>query len=892
VGCLAENTILAYADGRLGAEELDVIDSHVASCIRCQRLIAAALELGTHSGRDPEPGGYRVTGIPVFGPRDALPRGTVIGRYTVLELAGRGGMGEVYAAFDAELDRKVALKVLHPPKDGDDERGRVRLLREARAMARLRHPNAVSVHDVGTYGARVFVAMEYVEGRTLDAWLAERPRSRNEILAVFAAAAQGLGAAHAAGLVHRDFKPQNVMVARDGTVRVMDFGLARTIDNAPAVSSDADDSESPGLSADVGKIDLTRTGELLGTPAYMAPEQFVGGPTDSRTDQFSFCVALYAGLYGERPFAGATFAELLRDTATGTVRPAPVGARVPAWLRRALLRGLSANPAQRFHSMEALLETLTTDPTAGTRRRVLVVIGVACVVGAVVSGQRSGGTTRSSVCQGAAHKLVGIWESPGTPSRRKDLIRAAFASTGKSYAGQAYSGAASLLDDYVGRWVAGYQDTCEATHVRGEQSAEVLDLRMACLQERLLKVRALTDVMTEADGNTVDNAIAAASALPGLDRCADVPLLKAVVQPPADVNTRERVQGLRIEEARLAALRDSGHCPMAEALAQDLIRRVRKTGYLPLLAETLSNAGLLSNDCTSPEQGLIWLREAYVAAVEARDDEAAAEAATLVSAFLAIRVHRPEEERQWLDIARASIARVGARPLLRAWWLVSEGGVLLDEGHASDAGIAYREALAIKKRELGEHNLDVIRSMNNVAFGLEGDGRLVEALAGFTNAVKAASELLGDEHPFVGQLWDNVGETLNLLGRYADARRAFERSLTILRHDGIDPGMVAESLTGLGLAELGDGHTQRAVDSFEEALMRSEHSPSSALRGEVRFGLARALWTRAREMDRERALTLARAARLDYDQVTTEYGRRTGRQIVEWLASATPPRKR
>jgi serine/threonine protein kinase len=291
----------------------------------------------------------------------------------VLEILGRGGMGEVYAAYDPELDRKIALKILHAGGPANDSRGRSRLLREAKAIAKLRHPNVIAVHDAGTLDDRVFLAMEHVEGMTLGAWLAERPRTRQEILNVFVAAGRGLEAAHAAGLVHRDFKPQNVMVGRDGDVRVMDFGLARSIDEEPepvpgpaalaAAQSDlAVSAGAPGRAA----LPLTRTGELVGTPLYMAPEQFRAERTDARTDQFSFCVALYQALYGAYPFAGAGFGELMAAVNGGQVQPPPAKSAVPPWLRRILLRGLSVDPAARWPSMQVLTAALGRDPA---RRR-------------------------------------------------------------------------------------------------------------------------------------------------------------------------------------------------------------------------------------------------------------------------------------------------------------------------------------------------------------------------------------------------------------------------------------------------------------------------------------------------------------------------------------------
>ncbi len=274
--------------------------------------------------------------------------GATIGRYTLAGVLGSGGMGVVYRAFDPRLGRPVALKVVRPGVNAEESRPR--LLREAQAMAKLAHPNVIAVHDAGVVGDEVFVAMELVDGENLARWL-EAPRSWREVIAMFTQAARGLAAAHAAGLVHRDFKPLNVLVGKDGRVRVLDFGLARPIE-APHEAIDVGHSDTAPLS-------LTRTGAIVGTPLYMAPEQHAGGTTDARTDQFAFCVALYHALFGVYPFAGASLPELMISVMEGIVE-VPARRRVPGWLTRVVVRGLAVRPDARFASMEALLAELDT----------------------------------------------------------------------------------------------------------------------------------------------------------------------------------------------------------------------------------------------------------------------------------------------------------------------------------------------------------------------------------------------------------------------------------------------------------------------------------------------------------------------------------------------------
>ncbi|MCY1010476.1 protein kinase [Nannocystis pusilla] len=278
-----------------------------------------------------------------------------IGHFTVLHEIAKGGMGVVYAAHDEQLGRKVAIKLLRAQGDLAGQADE-RMIREARAMARLSHPNVVQVHEVGAFEGKTFVAMEYIEGQTLRKWLKTGPHAWPDVLDVFRQAGQGLAAAHRAGVVHRDFKPENVVVSKDQRVKVLDFGLARW--KAEEVQVEGEEveislDEHPSESDD-GPC-LTRPGFLLGTPAYMSPEQFEGNPADTRSDQFGFCVALYEALYGRRPFPGSNFAKLARAITKESPLPPPADVDVPKWVHAVVLRGLSRDPSQRFPSMDALL---------------------------------------------------------------------------------------------------------------------------------------------------------------------------------------------------------------------------------------------------------------------------------------------------------------------------------------------------------------------------------------------------------------------------------------------------------------------------------------------------------------------------------------------------------
>jgi tRNA A-37 threonylcarbamoyl transferase component Bud32/ABC-type branched-subunit amino acid transport system substrate-binding protein len=378
--CLTEETIAELVEGRLEGERFASAERHVSQCDRCMRLVDAV-------------GGAMASGVqPPSTKRLPAPLvpGAHVGRYEIVEPVGAGGMGRVYAAIDPVLDRRVALKLLHPHAATDEME--TRLLREAKAMARLSHPEVMPVYDAGRYADQLFIAMEFVEGCTLRQWLAREKRPWREVLAVFQRAGRGLARAHEAGIVHRDFKPDNVLVGDDGRVRVTDFGLARAV-QAPepeAAAEGADDT----LPDDTAEAPLTRTGVLLGTPAYMAPEQHVGAPTDERSDIYSFCVALYEGLYGDRPFPGPSPAAIVAQKDAGTVAMPKDEHGVPRRLRRVILRGLQPKPEDRPASMAGLLEALEDASRVARRWLAPAVLGALLVAGGAAWGAR--GFHRSS----------------------------------------------------------------------------------------------------------------------------------------------------------------------------------------------------------------------------------------------------------------------------------------------------------------------------------------------------------------------------------------------------------------------------------------------------------------------------------------------------------------
>jgi tRNA A-37 threonylcarbamoyl transferase component Bud32 len=471
-----------------------------------------------------------------------------IGRFTVLDRLGEGGMGIVYTAYDDQLDRKVAVKVLRGEATRQDEIGKTRLLREAQAMARLSHSNIVTVHEVGDLGDQVFIAMEFIRGTSLDVWLRGQPktgpvkRAWREILEVFARAGRGLEAAHRAGIVHRDFKPHNVLVGEDGAVKVLDFGLARAADHAGSEEL-AETPQTGAYNNSLLDAPLTRTGAIMGTPAYMAPEQHQGRQATARSDQFAFCISLYEGLYGLHPFDCTTLGTLVADVNAGKIREPAASSRVPGWLRRALVRGLAVDPERRYPSMTELLAELARDPVA-QRRRWLASAGLAGFVGAAGFGAAAAFTGEAAMCQGGDAEIAAVWDAG-----RAEAVQKAILATDVPYAADTWERLRPRLDAYAADWVAMRGEACE-THRAARQSDQLFDLRTACLDQRKAGFAALIDVLTGADAGVVEKAVSAGATLSPVADCGDSEALTQAVPPPEDPTIRARVDALREGLAR------------------------------------------------------------------------------------------------------------------------------------------------------------------------------------------------------------------------------------------------------------------------------------------------------------------------------------------------------
>ena len=789
--------------------------------------------------------------------RDALKTrllsgaGASIGRFIVVRHVGDGGMGMVFAAYDEELDRKVALKLLRRDKSADAH-GRDRMLREAQALAKLSHPNVVQVYDVGEFEELVFVAMEFLEGRTLRQWMRAGEHPTREVLEVFLQAGRGLAAAHGVGLVHRDFKPNNVIIGADGRVRVLDFGLAHAEGATPeelregaALDPDPDrlsvSSSSGAASASLSRSlaasssllsrNLTVTGALIGTPAYMSPEQFLGAAADARSDQFSFCVALYEALYGVRPWRARTVLELKRLVCAGQLPEPPRGASVPRWVRRVLARGLSAKRDDRFPSMEALLSALERDPV---RARARAGLGLA-LAGVLIGGGY--GLARlqqleASSCDDAGAPISEVWSDA-----RAAAVETALLELERSLASETWERLGPRLDDYADAWARQRVDAC-AAHRRGEQSPALFDRRMLCLERRRVELAALVERLLHVNAEILTHALQAADGLPSLARCSDGEALMRAVPPPEDPATAAEVERLRgrLAEARVATTMrqlDDGL-----KVAREVLAAAESLSYRPLEAEALTVLGRLQSEDGHAEEAAKTLTEAVWVADAVRDDELLATTLASLVFVLGEELRRYEDARRWRRHSEAIVERLGegARGRARLSWAF---GTLMNRvGEYDEAQALLEEALAIDERLFGPGDQRVTNAITGLGnlFFLRGD--LERARRFYERSAAISEEQRGPHHPIFANNLSNLASVLATSGELEEAQKLLERSLAIDEEaHGLEHPALESQLGNLGAVLAMQGKLAEARVYFERGLAisarvrgpRSEHLVVSLL---------------------------------------------------------------
>ena len=747
--------------------------------------------------------------VAATGAVDRLERGMVVGRYVVLRKLGAGGMGVVYAAYDPELDRRIALKMLLPGADttGGSE-GRTRLLREAQALAKLNHPNVVAIHDVGEHDTSVWLAMEFVEGNTLRDWLDDRPHDWREIVDVMTRAARGLVAAHAKGLLHRDFKPDNVMVSTDGRVRVMDFGLARRNE----MLDTSEHGEAPTERA--LELSLTQVGSVMGTPSYMAPEQHVGTRADSRTDQFAFCVTLWEALYGQRPFAGKTLAELSMNVVEGKLRQPPSGSKVPAWLRAVCERGLSHKPEQRFESMSDLLRGIEASRRRASSMRWLAAAGVViALVGAGAGYQAHDHEQRVAACEAEGDVIAEVWNEDARSRVTKGLQ-----DSGLSYADATIEKVLPWLDQRANEWRQASTEACMSATVDHSLGEAEYDKAFWCLEEQR---RAFKGMVTSLESATKIGARGAVSLVArGLPpaTCLDTKVLTNLPAPPAP-DQRGEVSRTRIELFRGTDLAARGKHEEGLEVIRAAKERAEQIGWRPLVAEALRlEASQLERASRLEESEAVGIA-GYSEAVKVGAWGSAADAAIKLCYSVGYARARPAEGKVWCMHAENAIAHAGDPMQLREARRLHHLGPVLDRAGDYQAAIeAFEQALAIQEAALGPDHPLVADELSALANATDSAGKHDEALPLYERAVRIQEETLGPEHPRLANTLNNMSTSLHVLGRLEETRAALERALEIWEKAyGPDAQPVAIGLNNLASVEV-------ELENLDEARRKAQRS--------------------------------------------------------------------
>lgn len=754
----------------------------------------------------------------LFSPSASPPK-IQSGRYRILDELGRGGMGVVYRAHDPKLHRDVALKVMRLGRL--DPHAQARMIREARAMARLSHPNVVGVHDVEFDGPEgVVVVMEYVDGQPLHGWLRSEPRSWSTIVPKFLDAGRGLAAAHAAGLLHRDFKPSNVLLGADGRARVADFGLARVVDlgrdrvtdpDPAPVTGDLDSTPPPRASTSL-TAPLTTCGALLGTLDFMAPEQLQGGEASTLSDQYAFCVSLWWAIAGTPPFPAAADHE--RAKLDG---PPPWNspARAPRRLVSALRRGLSPAPSDRWPSMDALLDALS----AATRKRLgagFMALGVVGLGLTMLTHGPSSADAPGARCDGAT-RLGDVWSDA-----RREAIEDRLLDAPVPYAARAWTRTEAHIDELTARWVEMYEQSCQtALGVTAEVSLEPVPA-MRCLQQSRLELEATVDRLAEP--GSIEQLDELLDGLPTLDRCRgarDAP--PHLVPPPEDV---ELVEGVERQLATVKSLLNAGKHQAAREQLERARAMAEGLSYAPIFTTLELEHGRVLSALGHFDAAEAAYKAAQEQGVRLEQWREVAVATRLLMHHVATKKSRPQEALRLAELARGFAARLedptelaatlaaiadvrtthGDYPTamkeldeaLRIW--VDHRGdddsvtasirrklatVLSAQGELEAAQQQMREALALQMKLWGARHPNTVTMRGDLATILYKQGRVEEAEREVRATTEMLVEQLGEDHPRVGVLYANLAVLVRERDQFEEAIEYSRRALAIFERAGM-----------------------------------------------------------------------------------------------------------
>ena len=680
----------------------------------------------------------------------------------ILHELGAGGMGVVYAAYDPELDRRVALKVLG--EETQDDTSHARLLREAQTMARISHPNVITVHDVGVVDERLFIAMELVEGHDLKAWM-QSEHGWQEVLDVLVQAGRGLAAAHEQGLIHRDFKPANVLVGDDGLVRVLDFGLARSL-GAPE-DTGAAKTDKLSSSHNSHSEALTRTGAIAGTPAYMSPEQHARAELDDRSDQFSFCVTAFEALFGERPFDGNGRMALMLKATQGDHRPVPKGTSVPARISSAVLRGLAPKPGDRWPDMNTLLAQLSVQHGPGR----WIAMGLAATVGVGIGAIALSGPTETPPCAGLEETGRAL-----LPATTREQIERAFGTSAMPYASASLQTTLDALDRYVDAWTLERIDACEATHLRGDHSESMLDLRVACLDRRRRDFRGVTDVLAEADAATIQRATDVVRALQSTAECANVEALLAA-HPPPDPAIAEAVEAAEALLGRGKALLNARRDEDAEPVLEQAVAAAEASTYLPVIADAQLQLAVSLHWNAQRDGAIGMFHQAAQNAARVGDDRLLALTWVALGRHLSNSNNDYATAFRWLEYAESLLTRLPYDDFVHSELRIARATALSELGRLDEA-IGEIEALRAARPEGMRSTAPELVLLGNVyTWKAEFD----DARSAFERSEAIIKETYGPDHPSLGASYNGLGVVAFSVGELEAAERHFKASYDVQR---------------------------------------------------------------------------------------------------------------
>lgn len=703
---------------------------------------------------------------------DALAPESRVGRFVITRRLGAGAMGTVYEARDPDLSRNVALKILRE----SGQHHSLRFLREAQTLAQLQHPNVVVIHDVGVTGDAVFIAMELVEGENLREHLAGNALSWNRVLAIYVQAGRGLAAAHEKSIVHRDFKPANVLIDRQGRVRVTDFGLARLVaedatdeDAAPTASftaaasaatvdNSADVAPAAGQGTGLLGSPLTYDGALLGTPRYMAPEQHARRPATARSDQFAFCVSVWEAVFGAHPFPHGQGPD---------TKPTRSERSAPRWLVRALETGLAFDPARRHPTMDALLDALERAPRI--RRRMWTAAGALAVVIAA-SSITLGARSTQDPCGGVAP--LEAWTTEARVSTRN-----AFLATGLPFAGQIHDGVARRLDDYATRWHAMKVDTCRA---HKSSSAALSEQRNLCLDRRQDEVGAMVAALRVITRDGVEKAPSAMDALGDLRACSDADALSRGAPLPENPVRAGQVRAIERDISAVEAQNSIGRPQDRSAKVQSLLAVARVVDYPPVLMRVLDLEAELAFDSDRWQDIVTLSQEELVAAEAAGDDRARFRIYTRLLEVNSARLQRYDDASQAGRLAEAILKRFGDEPALAAKLHCTQ---CMAEWYRGN----YNESLALAKTCVAELERVVPRDEGRLGAMFQRKSvvesslkRYDDALASANRAIELVGRGYGERHPIVAQALVVQADMQHRLGHDDVAESTLRRAISIM----------------------------------------------------------------------------------------------------------------